>query len=240
MIASRIAMIHALEESMPPARAAFAEAWPEAYCFDILETSLAVDRAEAGRLDNAMIRRFEKLADYAASSSGYGGQTAAILFTCSAFGPAIDVVKASTNIPVLRPNEAAFSEALELGSRFLLAVTFPPSRESLEIELQAMARVVGKAIHVETVLVGGALAALKAGDGARHDALAVETIERHAADVDAIILGQFSLARAKAAIEPRVRSIPVITTPHSAVRAIRKLTGCAEMTTGAGREAHNP
>ncbi len=224
MTTSRVAMIHALEESVAPARAAFAEAWPEAYCFDLLETSLAVDRAEAGRLDDAMIKRFQMLADYAASTMGRGGQTAAILFTCSAFGPAIDAVKANIGIPVLRPNEAAFSEALELGSRFLIAVTFGPSRESLEAELRAMAHAVGKTVQIETVLIEGALAALRSGDGVHHDALVAETIEQHTTNIDVIILGQFSLARAKAAVERRVGSVPVISTPHSAVKAIRRLT----------------
>jgi len=222
---ARIALIHALEESVAPARAAFAEVWPEAYCFDLLETSLAVDRAEAGRIDKAMTARFRALADYAASTSGSGGRTAAILFTCSAFGPAIDAAKASTPIPVLRPNEAAFSEALELGSRFLLGVTFGPSQASLKAELEAMARLAGKSIEVETVLIEGALAALKAGDGELHDALAAECIGQHAGEADVVILGQFSLARARPAIEGRVGPIPVITTPHSAVRAIRGLVG---------------
>jgi Asp/Glu/hydantoin racemase len=238
MTASRIAVIHALEESVAPARTAFAEVWPEAYCFDLLETSLAVDRAEAGTLDNAMINRFQILADYAASSSGHGGRTAAILFTCSAFGPAIDATKANTSIPILRPNEAAFSEALGLGSRFLIAVTFGPSRESLEAELQAMALEAGKTIQIETVLVEGALAALKTGDGERHDALAAETIEQHAANVDVVILGQFSLARAKAAVERRIGSVPVITTPHSAIKKIRRLIDDAKSTIRETQEAH--
>lgn len=224
MTQSRIAMIHALEESVTPGRAAFAEVWPEAYCYDLLETSLAVDRAEAGRIDNEMLDRFQSLGRYAASSSGLGGKTAAILFTCSAFAPAIDAVKASLDIPVLRPNEAAFEAAMELGSRLLVAVTFGPSQESLKVELEQMARRAQRHIEVQTVLVEDALAALKAGDPERHDALVAESIERHAADVDAVVLGQFSLARAQRAVQYRVGSLPVLTTPHSAVRAIRKLT----------------
>ena len=46
----RIALIHALEESVAPIRAAFREAWPEAFAFDLLDTSLAIDRAHAGVL----------------------------------------------------------------------------------------------------------------------------------------------------------------------------------------------
>lgn len=225
MTARRIALIHALEESIEPARAAFSVLWPDACWFDLLDTSLAVDLAAAGRLDEAMVGRFQTLADYAASSSGKGGKTAGILFTCSAFGPAIDLVKKNAAIPVLRPNEAAFAEALETGSRFLLAVTFPPSREALEAELRAMARDRGKTISVETVLVEGALAALKAGDAHRHDHLAAQAVAAHAAGVDAVILGQFSLARARTEIERRLSGVPVITTPHSAVHALRRLTG---------------
>ena len=44
---------------------------------------------------------------------------------------------------------------------------------------------------------------------------------------DAIILGQLSLARANAEIVRRIPQAAVITTPHSAVEAIRKLTSRA-------------
>lgn len=238
MTGPRIALIHALEESVAPARTAFAGEWPEAYCYDLLDTSLAVDRAQAGRLDDAMTARFRALADYAASTSGVGGRTAAILFTCSAFGPAIDAAKVTTGIPVLRPNEAAFSEAFGLGSRILLAVTFEPSRDSLKAELEAMARLAGRSVTVETVLIEGGLAALKAGDGERHDALAAECIGRHAAGVDVVILGQFSLARARSVIAARLGPTPVLTTPHSAVKAIRRLVGNASPPGRASRTAH--
>jgi Asp/Glu/hydantoin racemase len=217
---ARIALIHALEESVAPARAAFASAWPEAYGFDLLDTSLAVDRAQRGRLDEAMFGRFRALADYAASSEGLGGKTAGILFTCSAFGPAIDAVKAATGVPVLRPNESAFAEALELGSRLGLVVSFGPSLDSLEDELNAMARDRGQTLTVRSALAEGALAALKQGDGAAHDRLVADAARR-LADVDAIILGQFSLARARAEIE-RHAGPPIVTTPQSAARALRR------------------
>ncbi|TIW10433.1 MAG: hypothetical protein E5V66_18125 [Mesorhizobium sp.] len=219
--APRIALIHALEESVEPARAAFQQLWPQAYCFDLLDTSLAIDRAEAGKLDDLMVQRFLTLADYAAGSSGRGGATAGILFTCSAFGPAIDTVKAAVSIPVLRPNEAAFDLALDQGSTFLLVVTFAPSAASLEAELQSMAAARGKSISLRTVVVDGALDSLKAGDGATHDALAAEAIVG-AGDCDVVILGQFSLARARGAIERCIKT-PVVTTPHSAAEAMRKL-----------------
>jgi Asp/Glu/hydantoin racemase len=228
---ARIALIHALEESVAPARAAFATAWPEAYCFDLLDTSLAVDRAKRGMLDQAMFERFRALANYAKSSEGLGGRTSGILFTCSAFGPAIDAVKAVTGVPVLRPNESAFEEALEVGSRLGLIVSFGPSLDSLEGELSAMAAERGQAVSVRSVLADGALAALKRGDGATHDRLVADAARR-LADVDVVILGQFSLARARAEIE-RHTGPPIVTMPESAAQAMRRRIMAPGSTSGA-------
>ncbi len=215
----RIALIHALAESILPAQAAFAAEWPEAFCFDLLDTSLAVDLAEAGQLNAAMIERFQALADYATGYEGKSGRTRAILFTCSAFGPAIDAVKARLPIPVLRPNEAAFEQALVLGDSIGLVVTFGPSLHALQSELEDMAAAQGRKITVKPVLAEGALAALKSGDGETHDRLTAEAC-RDLGPLDVLILGQFSLARAA----PGLRSllpVPVLTTPDCAVRTLR-------------------
>jgi Asp/Glu/hydantoin racemase len=216
----RIALIHALEESVVPARQAFAEAWPEAFCFDLLDTSLAIDLAAAGRLDESMMTRFETLARYSLANQGKAGATEAILFTCSAFGPAIDALKPLLPVPVLRPNEAAFEQALEQGTRIGLVVTYDPSLASLRDELLAMARQRGRAVEVVPILAAGALAALKAGDGKRHDELVASACGAFG-DLDVVVLGQFSLARAAAAVKGVV-SAPVLTTPGCAVKGLRR------------------
>ena len=218
----RIALIHALEESVVPARTAFREHWPEALIFDLLDTSLAVDLAEAGRLDQAMMDRFGTRAGYAAGTVGAGGRTAGILFTCSAFAPAIDAVKPHLPIPVFRPNEAAFAAAMEIGSRIGIVVSFGPSAGSLRTELLAMAAAAGRRVELAVAIADGALAALKSGDGDGHD----DRVVRAAAqlrDCDVVILGQFSMARTQARLQP-LMPVPVLTTPGAAVEALRRLT----------------
>lgn len=218
----RIALIHALEESVAPARAAFRVHWPEARIFDLLDTSLAVDLAEAGRLDEAMMARFRTLADYAAGTAGAGGRTAGILFTCSAFAPAIDAVKRHLPIPVLRPNESAFEAAMAVGDRIGIVVSFGPSALSLRTELLAMAAAAGRRIEVTVAVAEGALAALKSGDGEGHDEQVAGTAEQ-LCGCDVVILGQFSMARAQPMLQPLL-SVPVLTTPAAAVEALRRLT----------------
>ena len=216
----RIALIHALEESVAPVRDAFSRIWPEAARADLLDTSLSGDLLDAGTLDRAMTDRFLTLGRYAAAGSGKH-DTRAILFTCSAFGPAIAAVQADLSIPVLRPNEAAFADALEVGPRIAMVVTFAPSLPALSRELAAMAETLGIAVRITPILAQGALAALKAGDGGAHDDAVLKAMY-DAGPQDAVVLGQFSLARAARVVAPQVEC-PVFTTPDSAVRALRRI-----------------
>ena len=211
----RIALIHALRHSAAPVEAAFAALWPEARLMTLMDDSLSSDLAAGGALDAAMTARFLTLARYAASTGADG-----ILFTCSAFGPCIDACReALAPLPVLKPNEAMVEEAVAMGGRIGLLATFAPSLDSLPAEfLDARADV-----EVRTALAQGALVALDMGDGARHDRLAAEA-SRGLADCDVVALGQFSLARAAAAVA-EATGRPVLTTPDSAVRKLRRMLG---------------
>lgn len=218
----RIALIHALAESIEPAHAAFAEIWPEAWCWDLLDSALSADRAEPGTSEDAMIERCVRLAGYAADAAGHGGRTDAILFTCSAFGSGIEAAAARHAIPIAKPNQAAFEEALALGGDINLIVTFPPSALALETELRALADACGRSPRITTTLVAGALAARQAGDLALHDSLIAEAA-RNARGRDVMLLGQFSMARARTAVASAV-DCPVIATPQSAVARLRRQT----------------
>lgn len=215
----RIALIHALRESLQPIWDAFAESWPEAEYFNLLDDSLAVDRERDGRLTTEIEQKFLTLGRYAAGSRSGGRETKAILFTCSAFGPAIDGVKRDLQVPVLRPNEAAFEAALARGNRIGLVVTFGPSLTSLSAELKSMAP--GRELHIEGRLVEGALAALQGKDRATHDRLIAETVAA-LPPLDAIVLGQFSMSSAAKVCPPAVRG-KVLTTPDASVARLKQL-----------------
>ncbi|WP_237213951.1 aspartate/glutamate racemase family protein [Falsiroseomonas oryziterrae] len=206
----RIALIHALRHSPAATEAAFAEAWPEARLMNLLDDSLSADLARDGRLTPAMTERFLTLARYAA---GTGAD--AILFTCSAFGPCIEVcARALAPLPVLKPNEAAIEEAVAAGGRVGLLATFPGTLASMPAEFPPGTDVVPR-------LAEGALAALDAGDAEAHDRLAAEAAQG-LRGCDAILLGQFSLARAAPRIA-QATGCRVVTTPDSAVRKLRRL-----------------
>src|SRR6185437_16263083 len=114
----RIALIHAVTVAMAPVHDAFRRLWPAADCTDLLDTALAPDRERDGELTAAMTGRIVVLARYAAGTGAAG-----ILYTCSAFGEAIERAAAEAAIPVLKPNEAMFEAALEAGNRIGMLAT---------------------------------------------------------------------------------------------------------------------
>lgn len=207
----RIALIHALAHSVAPINEAFARDWPQARRMNLLDDSLSADLAASPRgLDDAMTGRFMTLAGYAIGTGANG-----ILFTCSAFGRCIDAVKARwRDVPVLKPNEAMVDAAVQVGRRIGLVASFQPTLASMPEEFPFD-------VEVVPMLAAGALEALNAGDAALHDRLVADAAERIAGRVDAIALAQFSLARAARVVRERT-SLPVLTTPDSAVQALRK------------------
>jgi len=221
---TRIALIHATPLAIAPINAAFAAAWPEVERMNLLDDSLSADRAAAGALTPSMVRRFGVLARYCVDQGAAG-----ILFTCSAFGPAIEAARSEVAVPVLKPNEPMLIDAIGIATqpgarrRIALLATFAPTIDSLRAEFAALIAARGAAVALATHHVADAMAALDADDGARHDALIAGALDAWDGwrDCDAILLAQFSMARARSAVAAKT-PLPVFASPDSAVAAMRE------------------
>jgi len=212
----RIVLIHAVSMAINPIKYAFTKHWPEAEIVNFLDDSLSSDRATSTGLDSAMMDRFSKLGDYAASINASG-----ILFTCSAFGPAIDMVAKNETIPVLRPNEAMFDLALKTGRRIGMLTTFENSIASMTKEFDEMSK--NRRINsiLCTHLVPGAMEKLKKGDSRGHDKLVAEAAKK-LDSCDTIMLAQFSMAPAKKIVSDATDK-PVLTAPEAAAQRMKTL-----------------
>ena len=215
--APRVALIHATPLAMAPITEAFDAMWPEAVTTNLLDDSLSSDLKAAGALDGRMMDRFEILGRYVADN-----RSDAILFTCSAFGTAIEAVQGTfAPMPVLKPNEAMFREALAHGRKVGMVATFAPSIPSMEKEFTELADATGNDVMpLKSVCADGAMEALAGGDGAKHDNLIAEAAKT-LTDCDVILLAQFSMARAQSAVAAVVGGVPVLTSPASAVRHLK-------------------
>lgn len=210
----RIVLLHGTPVAVEPIQRAFATRWPEAEIVNLLDDSLSVDRAKDHDLTPRMFERFVELGTYAHRLGA-----AAILVTCSAFGPAIERMARELPVPVLKPNEAMFREAIGRGRRIGMLATFAPSVVTMTEEFEQFVAETGASATLETIVVEGAMDALRKGDADRHNAL-IAARAPELASCDAIMLAHFSTSRALAAVTVAVKT-PVLTAPDAAVDRIR-------------------
>jgi hypothetical protein len=220
MTGPRIALIHATTLAMAPVIDAFARDWPEAETMHLLDSSLSDDRRVAGELTDGLTARIVGLAAYA-SARGVDG----ILYTCSAFGEAIEAAAAARSEPTLKPNEAMFEAALDVaaekGGDLVMLATFPPSIESMEEEFETQRVARGVTVKLRSIGVPAARDALNGGDGPAHDQLLADAAGE-AGPCTAIMFAHFSMDRAHAAVSGAV-DVPVLSPPTDAVRQLRGL-----------------
>ncbi|MCB8881093.1 arylsulfatase [Acidisoma cellulosilytica] len=201
---------------MDPIGRAMAALWPEAEAVNLLDDGLSIDRAEEGEtLSAALTGRFLTLGDYAVGPMHAAG----ILATCSAFGPALDQLKAKLPVPVVKPNEPMFRAALASGRRIAMLATFAPAVASMEEEFRGLAADLRPGASLTSIVVPGAIAALRAGDAETHNRL-VAAAAAGLDDFDAIMLAHFSTSRALEAVRAAT-DIPVFAAPEAAVAAMR-------------------
>jgi hypothetical protein len=188
-----------------------------------------VDRAEAGELTSAMTRRFIDLAAYARGAGCEG-----ILFTCSAFGPAIEAAAEAAGIPTLKPNEAMFEDALaqaarssgasQKPARLGLVATFAASIPSMSEELLALSRQRGQRIELHAVFVPEAMDDLARGNADLHHRKIAAAAAANGSDLQscaAVMLAQFSMAQAQPQVQATL-ACPVLSSPDCAVLALKK------------------
>ncbi len=216
--APRIALIHATVLAVDPIAAAFERHWREARRMNLLDDSLSVDLAAAGSLQPAMVQRFVDLATYA---KGTGCD--AILFTCSAFGPAIEAAGAAVQLPTLKPNEAMFAQALDAvrdGGKLGLIATFEASIPSMSAELLQMARQRGQHIELQTEFVPEAMRNLAEGRATQHHQKIAQAA-RKLAGCDVVMLAQFSMAAALPLVQEQL-ACPALSSPDCVVLALQR------------------
>ncbi|KOC90720.1 aspartate/glutamate racemase family protein [Winslowiella iniecta] len=211
---SRIVLLHATPVAMAPIDAAFQQVWPEAETINLLDDGLSIDRAREADLSSALIDRFVRLGHYASDMQAQG-----ILVTCSAFGPAIDRLAKELAIPVLKPNEAMFHEALAQGKNIGMLATFGPAVETMTDEFNEYVARHQTAATLTTLLVADAIDLLKKGDVESHNRL-VAARAHELAHCDVIMLAHFSTSRAADSVRQQV-NIPVLTAPHAAVNQMK-------------------
>ena len=216
----KLALIHTSPLVIPAFSRLAAEMLPGVECFHMVDESLLKNTLKAGRLEKATTRRVAILTELA----GEAGADA-VLVTCSSIGPAVDVAREIVDFPVIRVDEAMADKAVAHGGRIGVAATLGSTMDPTMALLAARARLAGVERKLDPQLCEGAFEAALAGDGATHDRLVEQGLLALAERVDLIVLAQASMARVVEALPAGAVTIPILSSPASAIEQAGRALG---------------
>jgi Asp/Glu/hydantoin racemase len=202
---------------MAPLRQAFGQELPDVRVLNLLDEALLKDAEQLGGITPGLVRRMTGLV---ALHEASGAE--AVLFTCNAYSPYVDQVRAQSGIPVLPIDEAMIEQALARGRRIGVLATVPAGLEQQRQSLDRAAAEAGRAIEVEAVLRPDAFAALNGGDAETHDRILLDELAKLAPKVDVVLLAQASMAGLSDRIPPETPA-PVLASPPLAVQKVKEI-----------------
>ncbi|ABS03963.1 aspartate/glutamate racemase family protein [Kineococcus radiotolerans] len=194
-----VALISATPASIPPVTAAFADAFPDAVLWNILDDRLLPEAEQRGGVTDELAQRMGRLIEHAVREGAD-----AVLLTCSLYGPVTAALREAAPVPLLPPDGAAFDAVLRSGHRrILLVASNPASMNDSRRRLLQQAASEGLQVEVDAVVVPGAVRPALEGDQealteALYSAL-LPALAEHP-DTGAVLLAQYSLAPAAPAL----------------------------------------
>lgn len=214
----RLGLVHTVSKLAPTFAELADELLPGVEAVVIADELLLKRTVRDGAVDD--LTR-DRLRGHIAALADFGVD--AVLVTCSSVGAVVDDLARQADVPVLRVDRAMAEHAVTLGSTIGVLATLPTTLVPTTELVEATAREAGRPVTVVSRLCEGAFAALDRGDGARHDAIIAEELDRLAAEVDVVVLAQASMARIAAA-RP-AGGTRVLSSPRLAMERLASYTG---------------
>ena len=196
----------------------FRDLWPQAQVGHTVDDMIYFDYIAGKRVYTDDIReRVTSLVDQNAR-----GTPDVMMFTGSVFGQPIEALRPRYKIPLLTAFDGIVEAAFKAGSRFGIITTSPWSLEDLTRDLTRYANAHGRTFMVTSEVREDARKIILVDkDRETHDRMIADSAARMG-DVDAVLLGQFSLSLAYHKIAP-VAGRPVLTTTRTAIEKLKRV-----------------
>jgi aspartate/glutamate racemase len=186
----KLAIIHTTPATIEPLKALATETIPGVNVVNFVDDSILPQLRDNGGDVSAVANR---LVHYAIFAEEVGAQV--ILEACSSVGEVVAVMQARVKIPVVRIDEAMAERAVTRGERIGVAATLATTLGPTLRLLQEKATQAGREIQFMPHLIDSAYQKLMAGDPAGHDQDLAAALTELAAQTDAVVLAQASMAR---------------------------------------------
>lgn len=213
-----VALISANPAAMTPANSAFAEAFPEARLWNILDDRLQ-DDADARGVTGSLAERMHRLIDHAVTD-----RADAVLLTCPVYAAALRSYATKCPVPLLDPDEMALIDVLREAPNNVLVLASAPQPLSVAVNrfINECAERAAP-LEIRGAVAANARVAALAGNSSELVAALLAAVKAQPTAPDAILLAQYSLAPAARALETST-GIPVFSGPLNSAAALRRTT----------------
>jgi Asp/Glu/hydantoin racemase len=212
-----LALIHTVSWYQKSVNAPFVEPWlkknPDVRVFNILDDSLLCESIAHKGATNAVLKRIQF---YALAAEAMGADVA--MCSCTTVGEATRIARQYTSIPVFNIDEPMARQAVRQGRRLGIIATVPTSPAATQRQLEVAAAEAGVSISIKISVNEKAFALLQQGEIEKHNELVHRDMDKLAAKVDVLVLGQISLAQIK-----HQTRVPVLQVGHSGLAEARRL-----------------
>ena len=215
----KVAIIHTFLYSVEDLKVLFQKYVPEVEMINIIDDSLLQEALANKGVTKGIHRRMIR---YAFAAQDLGADM--ILNQCSSVGEVADYIAPLLNIPYVKIDAPMAKEAVSLGSRIGVVATAVSTVGPSTRIVEKAAKEMGKEVKVTPYFADGAYEALlKENNKAKHDEIVLATINKAAAENDAVVLAQGSMYK----LMPLLTDIkkPVLTSFESGVKQIRDVLG---------------
>lgn len=210
---AKIALISATPLAIEPAAGAIRAAFPNGTVWNLLDDRLLADAQLEGGITPPLAARMAQLIEFALSGGADG-----VLLTCSQYGASADARNISVDgAAVLSADGPLFAEAVaHQPSRVLLVASLESAAADSGARLSAAFESAGVTTELCPLVVSAAAQKLAEDRLTEVLTAAVAKVET---SYDVIVLAQFSLAPAAAALADRF-GVPVLDGPRAAARRL--------------------
>ena len=212
-----LAMIHTVASIVPTFACLAEELLPRVAVRHVVDEGLLSRIIAEGKITPDMCLRVVQLA---ANAQEDGAE--AILLTCSAMSPAVDLAAPLLRVPVFKVDQPMVESALEMGQRIGLFATVPATLQSMETLAHRVAASQGLEVEVVTELCEEAMGAARRGERQRHDALVRQAVSELGQRCDVLLMAQASAAQALREEDRSALPVPVLTSPRLAMERLRR------------------
>ncbi len=213
-----LAMIHTVAGIVPSFADLAAELLPGVSVLHVVDEGLLACIIAQGRITPGMCLRVVQLA---ANVEADGAD--AILLTCSAMSPAVDLAAPLLTVPIFKVDEPMVDVALEKGARVGVFATVEATLESVGALVRQRASALRQEAEVIPSLEARAMTAARAGHCDEHDLLVRAAVADLASGCDVIVMAQASAAQALPPENLEAMQVPVLTSPRRALARLQSL-----------------